>query len=216
MESKMRNRLVSILAACILGICSFAGCGAQRAQDPGDGQAQAGVQIVTTIFPEYDWVREILGENPAGAEVTMLLDNGVDLHSYQPTAADILKISTCDLFIYVGGESDKWVEDALQEATNKEMKVVNLLEALGEQVKEEELVEGMQEEHDHDNEAGEPEDIAGQQENGTGETGENGSYEMGEAGGEGHDEEIEYDEHVWLSLRNAETMCTPTIWPMTM
>ena len=86
------------------------------------------LQIVTTIFPEYDWAKNILGKNPAGVEMTMLLNNGVDLHSYQPTADDILKISTCDLFVYVGGESDTWVKDALKEATNKNMEVMNLLE----------------------------------------------------------------------------------------
>ncbi len=59
-------------------------------------------------------MREILGDKADHAEVTMLLDNGVDLHSYQPTADDIIKISDCDLFIYVGGESDGWVEDALK------------------------------------------------------------------------------------------------------
>lgn len=84
----------------------------------------------------------------------MLLDNGVDLHSYQPTADDIVKISDCDLFIYVGGESDGWVEDALKNATNKDMKVVNLLEVLGDKVKNEEVVEGMQEE-EHEHEDGE-------------------------------------------------------------
>ena len=72
------------------------------------------LSIVTTIFPEYDWVREILGDKADNAEVTMLLDNGVDLHSYQPTADDIVKISDCDLFIYAGGESDGWVDDALK------------------------------------------------------------------------------------------------------
>lgn len=72
----------------------------------------------------------VLGENPANVEVTMLLDNGVDLHSYQPTADDILKISTCDMFVYVGGESDEWVEDTLAEATNKNMIVINLLDVL--------------------------------------------------------------------------------------
>ena len=71
----------------------------------------------------------------------MLLDNGVDLHSYQPTLEDIMKISDCDLFIYVGGESDAWVEDALKEAVNKDMKVINLLDVLGNSVKEEEVVE---------------------------------------------------------------------------
>lgn len=64
-------------------------------------------------------MREILGDKADNAEVSMLLDNGVDLHSYQPTADDIIKISDCDLFLYVGGESDGWVEDALKEATNK-------------------------------------------------------------------------------------------------
>ena len=131
------------------------------------------LKIVTTIFPEYDWVRKILGDKADHAEVTMLLDNGVDLHSYQPTADDIIKISDCDLFIYVGGESDDWVEDALKEATNKEMQVINLLNVLGEQVKEEEVVEGMEAEEEESEDEDEP----------------------------------EYDEHVWLSLKNAETLC---------
>ena len=76
------------------------------------------LRIVTDIFPAYDWVRVICGENPGNAEVTMLLDNGVDLHSFQPTVDDILQISTCDLFIYVGGESAAWAEDAIAEAAN--------------------------------------------------------------------------------------------------
>ena len=111
------------------------------------------IRVVTTIFPEYDWVRQIAGEEISHIDLTMLLDNGVDLHSYQPTADDIAKISDCDLFIYVGGESDEWVEDALKEAVNKDMKVINLLEVLGDAVKEEEIVEGMQEtEHSHSHE----------------------------------------------------------------
>ena len=106
------------------------------------------ISVVTTIFPEYDWVKEIVGDNE-NVDLTMLLANGVDLHSFQPTTEDISKISTCDVFIYVGGESDGWVEDALSEAVNKDMKVINLLDVLGESVKEEEIVEGMQEEHEH-------------------------------------------------------------------
>lgn len=111
--------------------------------------------VVCTIFPEYDWVKEILGDHAENVEISYLLDNGVDLHSYQPTADDIMKISTCDLFVYVGGESDEWVEDALAEATNKDMKVINLMDVLGDSAKVEELKEGMQEdehehEHDHD------------------------------------------------------------------
>ena len=126
-------------------------CGSVNAAATASGQDK--LQIVTTIFPVYDWVMNVLGDNPANAEVTMLLDNGVDLHSYQPAADDILKISTCDMFIYVGGESDEWIEDVLEEAANKDMAVINLLAVLGDSAKKEEIVEGMQEsEHEHEHE----------------------------------------------------------------
>ena len=140
------------------------------------------ISVVTTIFPIYDWVREVVGDDPS-VELTMLLDNGVDLHSYQPTVADMMKIATCDVFIYVGGESDEWVEDALREAVNKEMTVVNLVEALGDDIKIEEIVDGMEHEHeDHDHEGDEDHD----------------DHE--------HEHEEEADEHVWLSLRNARKL----------
>ncbi len=160
--SKIRKALTLFLAAMLTAGC-LAACGSGS---PAPAAETDNIQIVTTIFPEYDWVMNILGDNPAGAEVTMLLNNGVDLHSFQPTVADILKISTCDLFVYVGGESDEWVDDALAEATNREMIVINLLDVLGDAAKEEEVVEGMQEEKHEE-------------------------------------EEPEYDEHVWLSLKNA-------------
>ena len=145
------------------------------------------LHIVTTIFPVYDWVMNVLGEQADSAEVTMLLDSGVDLHSYQPTVEDIVKIAGCDLFIYVGGESDEWVDDALAEATNKEMVVVDLLEVLGDKVKEEEIVEGMEADHDHDHDHEEGHDHE-----------KDHHHEEGEA---------EFDEHVWLSLKHAETLC---------
>ena len=113
------------------------------------------IKIVCTIFPEYDWVRQVLGDNIQNAEINYLLSNGVDLHNYQPTAADMMSISECDLFIYVGGESDGWVEDALKNAVNKDMKVISLMDVMGDRAKAEELKEGMQEdEHDHDHDHG--------------------------------------------------------------
>ena len=145
--------VAAVMASSIICACgnqapqnaSAAGTSAANAAEAvSDTSGDGNISIVTTIFPEYDWVKNIVGENPANAEITMLLDNGVDLHSYQPTAQDIMKISTCDLFIYVGGESDEWVEDALKEAMNKDMKVINLLDVLGEKVKEEEIVEGIE------------------------------------------------------------------------
>jgi len=159
------KRTKYIFAAAALMAGSLSACGAGKS---GNESEKDKLKIVTTIFPEYDWVMNILGENKTGAEVTMLLDKGVDMHSYQISAQDIMKISSCDMFIYVGGESDEWVEDALKEAKNKDMIVIDLLEELGDKVKEEEVKEGMQEEDEHD-----------------------------------HEEETEYDEHVWLSVKNA-------------
>ena len=166
MKKKLCSMLIAILAIGALSACSLS---KEKPADTGNKQ------IVTTIFPEYDWVMNILGDNPGNIDVTMLLDNGVDLHSYQPTADDIMKISTCDLFVYVGGESDAWVADALKEAVNKDMIVINLLDVLGDSVKEEEVVEGMQAEEEEEEE-------------------------------EGDDEEVEYDEHVWLSLKDAAAL----------
>ena len=156
--------------AAAVTACALSACGTASPDRPADADADDRLRIVASIFPEYDWVVNILGSNPAGAKVTLLLDKGVDLHSYQPTAEDIMKISTCDMFIYVGGESDEWVDDALKEAANKDMSVINLIDVLGDSVREEEVVEGMQ---------------------------ESGHEEAHE------EDEAEYDEHVWLSLKNA-------------
>ena len=144
------KKIITLVLALAMAVSLFTGCGKKNNAETGESDSNK-LSVVTTIFPEYDWVKEILGDKADNAEVTMLLSSGVDLHSYQPTADDIVKISDCDLFIYVGGESDKWVDDALKEATNKDMKVIDLLEVLGDSVKTEETVEGMQEtEHAHD------------------------------------------------------------------
>lgn len=170
---RMFTTIFAAIFAVLLGVTTLTACGTDTNSTQSTGQEKK-LSVVTTIFPQYDWVRQIAGDN---AEVTMLLDNGVDLHSYQPTAEDILKISTCDLFIYVGGESDAWVESALKEAKNPNMQVINLLDILGNKAKEEEQIEGMETEHD--------------------ETDHN----------ETDQEETELDEHVWLSLKNAQIFC---------
>ena len=96
--------------------------------------AERKISVVTTIFPIYDWVREVTGPDADNVELTMLQDSGVDLHSYQPSVQDIVKVSTCDVFLFVGGESDEWVEGALAEAINKDMKAISLVKAIGEDV----------------------------------------------------------------------------------
>ena len=161
------------------------------------------ISIVCTTFPQYDWVKNILGEEAERFNVTLLLDNGVDMHSYQPAVKDIATAGSSDLFIYVGGESDTWVEDALKEAKNKDLKAINLMETLDNFVKEEEVVEGMQEErkslgHSHEKPSKE------KQEQTQKESHENSQEINGQK--EAADEEPEYDEHIWLSIRNAEIM----------
>lgn len=172
------KKIIAAATALLVAAGMFTGCGAsEKPTAQGDK-----LKIVTTIFPEYDWTREILGDQSERAEVTMLLDNGVDLHSYQPTADDLIKIAECDLFIYVGSESDGWVESALASTSNPDRAVINLIDTLGDSVKLEEVVEGMQEtEHDHE----EDEDHAH----------------------DADEQEAETDEHVWLSLRNAQAVC---------
>lgn len=157
------------------------------------------INVVTTIFPIYDWSREVAGEND-NVQLTLLLDSGVDLHSYQPTAADIMKIATCDVFIYVGGESDDWVEDALQEAVNPNMIVINLVEAMGEDIKMEEIVEGMEHEHEDHDEDVEDHDHDDDRDD----SDEHDNHD--EDHDHNHDHEDEADEHVWLSLRNAHKL----------
>ena len=144
----MMKKNFTIFLALTMVVGLLAGCGKKNATENGETDSDK-LKIVTTIFPEYDWVREILGGKAESTDLTMLLDNGVDLHSYQPTADDIVKISGCDLFIYVGGESDEWVDDALKEATNKDMKVIDLLDVLKDTVKTEEAMPGMQAEEGH-------------------------------------------------------------------
>ena len=161
MKNKFLKWIGVSIASILVSFC--ASCGS--ANDDGK------MDIITTIFPEYDWVLNILGDKKDNANVKMLLDSGVDLHSYQPSPKDIVSISNCDLFIYVGGESDNWVGDVLKQAKNKNMATINLMDVLGDKKKEEELIEGMEGEEEEE---------------------------------EGEEEEPEYDEHVWLSLKNAE------------
>ncbi len=165
----MIKKITALLICCAVAAAGLASCGKK------EKVRSEKLNIVCTIFPEYDWTKEILGSHAEDAEITYLLDNGVDLHSYQPSAKDMVTISECDLFIYVGGESDTWVEDALKNAQNEKMQVIDLMEVMGSSAKEEEFKEGMMPEEEEEGEEGE--------------------------------EEPEYDEHVWLSLRNAEVFC---------
>lgn len=174
----MNRLLVAALAAFALSAALLSGC-AGSGQSPasaGTAGAQSGnandkIEVVCATFPAYDWVKQVVGDNADRFDITYLMGSGVDLHSYQPSVDDIATISNADLFVYVGGESDRWAGDAVGTVANPDLRTVSMLEAVGNSAVEEELVEGMQPEK-----------------------------------GSGAGEEPEYDEHVWLSLRNAETI----------
>jgi len=157
-----RRKTLFIFISAFFLFINFAGC----KKEPKTSKKYT---IVSTIFPEYDWIKELLGE-ASNFDNQLLVKNGVDLHSFQPSTADIIKLSTADIVVYVGGESDFWIQNALKNAANKNIKAISLMETLGSIVQEEELIEGMQ------------------------------SEEKTEA-------EPEYDEHVWLSLKNAQLIC---------
>lgn len=171
------RKLISIILTIVLCAAALTACSSENSRSE-QGKNDGKLKIVATIFPEYDWTRNII-DGTDNTVITLMAKNGVDMHSYQPSAKDLVTISECDVFIYVGGESDKWVADALDQAANKRIQVVNLMDILGDKAKAEELKEGMQAAR------GESED-------------DNKSDKDAES------EEKEYDEHVWLSLRNAQ------------
>lgn len=147
--------LALICAPLLLGVVSCS--------SPSDNN----FKIVSTVFPQYDWTKNII-EGAENVTLNMLINTGVDLHSYQPSVKDINTIRNSDLLIYVGGESDEWVDDVIN-SSDKQLNTINLMDVLGDAKIEEELKEGMEghDEEEHD-----------------------------------HEEEVEYDEHVWLSVKN--------------
>ena len=173
------KRKVSIITALILCVAFITGCSGQEAQRQGGSQQEEAqrISIICTIFPHYDWVRQIIGEeNIHRFEVTFLISSGVDLHNFNPSVPDMTRIITSDAFIYVGGHSDNWVEDVMRRA-NPDMATLNLMEVLVETLGEHDLLEGFcdvdcDDDHDRD-----------------------------------HHEEPHADEHVWLSLRRAKILC---------
>lgn len=172
-ENKMKRKLAFLLTLCFGWSVFFSGCGGTLPKPDGK------LQVVCTIFPEYDWARQ-LTQGVDSVDLTLLVKNGTDLHSYQPSVKDIAAISRADVFCYVGGVSDTWVNDVLDTTENHTAKLVSMVDAT--HADEEVLAEGMQDDdhhhhdhdHDHDHDA---------------------------------EEETELDEHVWLSLRRAQLAC---------
>lgn len=170
----------------------LAGCKTES----GEKATSKKISVVATIYPQYDWLKNILGERFDAVNLKLLIKNGTDLHSYKPSAQDIASIAGADMVVFVGGESDEWIKKALA-ATPKEGRItVNLMEALGDRVKEEEVVEGMQAEDEHHHEGGEEAEEHEHHEH----------VETHEHEHHHHDEEVENDEHIWLSVINTKIL----------
>ena len=176
MLKKFIKNTIVILLIIILIAVTFSGCsGGTRNQD-------GRISIISTIFPHYDWVRQIIGEeNINNFDLTLLLDNQIDLHNYNPSAADIAKIANCDVFIYVGGHSDDWVDSILKQAVNADMLVINLIDLLGDMIIYDDEHDDHDDDHDDDDDDHDDDDD------------------------DDHDDEI--DEHIWLSLSRAKLIC---------
>ncbi len=169
------KRMISVFLSVLLVAALFAGCSSGSKNDF-TADKNGKLKIVTTIFPVYDWIREIVGENIENVDLTLLLKNGVDLHSYQPSSEDLAAIADGDIFVYVGGDSDGWTADALKNESNPHRIAINLFEALGDSLKPLVMTEGM-EDADHAHDADDDHD---------------------------HHHEEEKEEHIWLSLPRAK------------
>lgn len=155
------KKIINILLTMNMLLLLFTGCSQEEKKEEDD------INVVVTIYPLYDWTKN-LSKDIDNINIEQLVSLNTDMHSYQPTAKDIVKLSTCDVLIFVGGESDEWVEDALKQVTNKDMVVIDAMDVLEDRLFIEETKEGMEKEEE---------------------------------------EEDEYDEHIWLSLKNAEIVC---------
>ena len=179
----MKTRFLnkSVTLMLMLAISTFLLCGCSASQS---SEKDDRLHIVCTTFPLYDWTRQVLAGQEEWAEVSLLMDGGTDIHNYQPTAEDILMISEADIVIYVGGESDRWMRDviaAVPEEKREGQQYLNLMEILDSALREEEYVEGMEAEEE------EVTDVC---------TDESAH--------------MEFDEHIWLSLKNA-VVCVQAI-----
>ena len=173
-----RRKRTAVITALLLAVCiTVSGCGFRdgndSAENPQNETGQDKISVVTTIFPQYDFVRQIAGDK---VNLKMLLKPGEETHSYEPTPQDIIAIQNCDIFIYVGGENDAWVEDILESMPDAGMRTLRLVDCV--ETVEEEHVEGMEEQpgHSHEDEEEEHEEIHSVH---------------------------EVDEHVWTSPENA-------------
>ena len=167
---KICKRTIALVTAALVAITVLSSCKKDKTDVENGGSYEKKHSVVCSAFPQYDWVRVLLGDRLSEYDIILLSGKGADMHSYQPTAEDMKDIAAADMFIYVGGVSEKWVDDVRKSVGTDKTVFVGMTEVLGSAVREEETALEAEEHDGHDHGDGEP----------------------------------EYDEHVWLSLKNAE------------
>ena len=184
---KKFSKLLTLLMILVMCASCFYGCSSDKKEE----NSSKKIKVVATIFPVYDFLREIGGDK---IDLTMLMTPGAETHSYEPTPKDMKTVSNADFFAYVGGDSDEWVDKILDGNKNDKMKVVTLMDCV--KTVDEEHVEGMEEEHDHDHD----EDVDGKDDSDK----DKDAHDEHDEHDHNHDgDEPEQDEHVWTSPKNA-------------
>jgi zinc transport system substrate-binding protein len=153
----MRKYKAPFIIAAAIGVavfCAFGIFGAFSAAHAAATKAPDAkkLEVIATIFPPYDFARAVTGDR---ANVTMLVRPGTEIHSFEPTPRDIISIRNADAFIYIGGESDEWVDEILESVDTSGKKIIRLMDYVN--AVDEETVEGMQEEEEEEG-AGEEEE----------------------------------------------------------
>lgn len=180
---KIRGGTWLALAVMFL-FCLLSGCGrAESGEEPGDGEGGRKLKVAATLFPYYDFVRQVAGDQ---VELSLVIPAGMDSHSFEPTPRDIRTMQEADVIIANGGAMEHWVDQVVDSFDREDQTVVIMMDHVD--AVEEEIVEGMEhsdEGHVHVHEDGE----------------EDGHLEEDES-----QYEIEYDEHIWTSPVNAMRM----------
>ncbi len=208
-KCSLKMRIVSIfLTICIvlLSGCSVSGKG-NSTQLASSDEKDSRPLVVTTIFPYYDFVRQIAGDR---VRLKMVVPAGMDSHSFEPTPADMITMQQADLMVCNGGEMEQWVEKVTASLDTENMKLLTMMDYVD--VLEEEIVEGMEdtehshEDHDHTHEH-EVADHDRENEDHDHADDEIKTHEdLSQAtfdDHDGHEMDIEYDEHIWTSPANA-------------
>ena len=186
-----RRVLLCLSLLSLLAICLLSGCSGRRIRQP---EEDGRLNVVTTLFPYYDFLRQIAGDR---IRLTLVVPAGMDSHSFEPTPADMITIQNADVLVCNGGAMEQWVTkvaDSFGE-TDGPGRVITMMDYVD--ALEEEIVEGMEDAHDHDHEHVH---VHGDEEH---EESDHDHDHEAEEEDDGRGYEIEYDEHIWTSPVNA-------------